>query len=334
MRRYEGSGVPAGSRIAVVANDAIGNFVVSTPLLQMLRTAHAPSTLDYFGGKRTIELQRASDLFDWSFPLHGSNETEALEAIATRKPYDMVVNVETSDFAKRMTEALCDENTFVVGPCHKGGEDLPCSNDAQGKLSADREWISEDVTKRHPILTTGFIGEIFCRLAYLEGPIPRYKVPCADPDTGLPNVLIATAASLPEKLWPIDNWCYVLSKLQQRGARAGLLGAKPSDQMGWKGAESEQRLIDDGLVDDFRGMFTMPQVVGALSKVCAVLTIDNGILHLATAAETPTVGLFRHGIHRLWAPPSSNLTVLTAGEGYEVSEIGVDRVLEAIELAL
>ena len=317
-----------------MANDAIGNFVVSTPLLQMLRAAHSPATLDYYGGKRTIELQRASDLFDWNFPLHGSSEADAEEAMASRKPYDLVVNVETSDFAKRMTEVLCDKDTFVVGPVRNSGEDLAFSDDAQGKLCADREWISEEVTKRHPILSTGFIGEIFCRLAYLEGPIPRYKVPFSDPDCGLPNVLIATAASLPEKLWPIENWAYVLSKLNQRGCHVGLLGAKPSDQMGWKGAESEQKLVDDGLVEDFRGMFTMPQVVGALSKVCAVLTIDNGILHLATAAETPTVGLFRHGIHRLWAPPSSNLTVLTAGEGRDVYQIEVDRVLEAVELAL
>ncbi len=65
-----------------------------------------------------------------------------------------------------------------------------------------------------------------------------------------------------------------------------------------------------------------------------MLTIDNGILHLAVASGTPTVGLFRHGIHRLWAPPSPSLTVLTPGEGQNVAGIAVQTVQEALERAL
>jgi ADP-heptose:LPS heptosyltransferase len=65
-----------------------------------------------------------------------------------------------------------------------------------------------------------------------------------------------------------------------------------------------------------------------------VITIDNGILHLAAATGTPTVGLFRHGIHRLWAPPFANLTVLTPGEKKAVAEIPVQVVQEAIFHAL
>jgi len=78
----------------------------------------------------------------------------------------------------------------------------------------------------------------------------------------------------------------------------------------------------------------LPAVAGALARAKAVLTLDNGILHMAAAAGAPTVGLFRHGIHRLWAPPVAGLTVLTAGEGKPVSEIQPERVIEAVRLAL
>ncbi len=300
----------------------------------MRRAAHKATTLDYYGGKRTIELQRASDLFDWSYPLHGTPDDEAIATINERRPYDLVVNVETSDFAKRMAEEMCGKNTLVVGPCRNGVDDLGYADDDRGRLNADREWISEEVTVKYPILSSGFIAEIFCRLAYLGGPIPPYKVPSADPDMGMPSILIATAASLPEKLWPIEKWVYVMQHLNRKGHSVGLLGAKPSAQAAWQGADLEHLLIDNGYVEDFRGAFTLPQVVGALSKVCAVLTLDNGILHLATAVDTPTVGLFRYGIHRLWAPPSPYLKVMTPEAGESVGNIHADRVLEAIESAL
>jgi ADP-heptose:LPS heptosyltransferase len=156
-------------------------------------------------------------------------------------------------------------------------------------------------------------------------------VPTADPGREIPDLLIATAASLPEKLWPIEKWIEVLKGFK---GSIGLLGAKPSEQgKHWKGADEEAKLLDIG-VQDLRGTFTLPQVVGALANTRAVLTIDNGILHLATAAGTHTVGLFRHGIHRLWAPPFDNLQVLTPGEGREVWEIEVEAVQEALRRAL
>ena len=116
---------------------------------------------------------------------------------------------------------------------------------------------------------------------------------------------------------------------------AGLLGAPVSQQaQHWKGASAEDELVGDGLAIDLRGAFSLPQVVGALGAAKAVLTLDNGILHLAAATSTPTVGLYRHGIHRLWAPPAPNVTVLTAGEGNPVSAIDPAAVLSALSPVL
>ena len=56
-----------------------------------------------------------------------------------------------------------------------------------------------------------------------------------------------------------------------------------------------------------RGRITLPQVAGAIAKAKAVVSLDNGILHLACSTATPTVGLYRNGIHRLWAPPRCRL---------------------------
>ncbi|MBN9500237.1 MAG: hypothetical protein BGO01_05630 [Armatimonadetes bacterium 55-13] len=332
MRRYQGQALSPNPRIAVIANDALGNFVAATPLLQMLRHKFPAAHLSYFGGTRTRELQDASDLFDEGHILHGADFREVCVRALESAPHDLVINLEQQPVARAFAAVLAGPETYVVGPCFNSDSrgDLPYANDEMGRLAMDKNWLNEDTPSRFPFLKTGFISEIFCRLAYLEGPIPRYRVPSSDPGREIPDVLVATAASLPEKLWPIDKWIEVASTLVHSGKAIGLLGAPPREQgKHWKGAEDEERLLDVG-VEDLRGRLTLPQVVGALQGAQAVLTIDNGILHLSAAAGTPTVGLFRHGIHRLWAPPFANLTVLIPGEDELVAEIKVETVLEAI----
>lgn len=334
MVRYEGQPLPPSPRIALIANDAIGNFVVTTPLAQLLRAELSPSVVDYFGGTRTIELQEASDLYDSTFPLHGTTPAESFRTCSDRE-YDLVVNVEATALASAFAGFLSGPSTLVCGPCLGARGPVPYPADSRGDLWRDQEWIAGDLNLRYPFLRSGFIGEILCRLAYREGRLPSYRLPTLAPPIGLPPVLIACSASLPEKIWPAEKWSAVSRWLTDRGMEIGLIGAKPSAQKAfWLGSDAEDAVIASG-VKDLRGTMSLPQVVGALSHAKLVLTLDNGILHLAAASQTSTVGLFRHGIHRLWAPPFASLTILTPGsESTPVAEIPLQSVQEAIESAL
>ncbi|MER3496949.1 MAG: hypothetical protein C4321_07790, partial [Chloroflexota bacterium] len=65
----------------------------------------------------------------------------------------------------------------------------------------------------------------------------------------------------------------------------------------------------------------------ALAQARAVLTIDNGIMHVAAATPVPIVALFRAGIRALWSPPVPNLLAL---EGSPVASIPVVAVRQAL----
>lgn len=340
MKRYQGEDRQAFKRIAVVANDAIGNFAVSTPLLQMLAAAVPGAQIDYFSGNRTQELCDASNLFTESVALHGTDPGEFAIEVSKKgmlSAYDWVINVERTAYSKVASSMLVKEGGYITGPSiGPGGRgDLPFGMDERAKLWEDQEWVSDRITSRYAYLQTGFIGEIFCRLAYLEGDVPRYAIPSAEPNIEVPDILVAMAASLPIKLWPFSKWWDVLDALKEDGLSVGLVGAPPQQQQQyWMGGGQEQELIERGLIKDLRGTMTLPEVTGALAKSKAVLTIDNGILHMAASTSTPIVGLFRHGIHRLWAPPFGNVTVLTPGEGKPVESIEVKSVLSALKTAL
>lgn len=299
----------------------------------MLRAKFPSARIAYFSGPRTEEFWCCDPHIDFGGYVFGRPPAETIARASEQGPFDLMVNVEWSAWPKSFVGLLATEDTAVVGPSlgPTGRSDLEWSDDLQGQLWQDQEWIAPDIRKRYPFLDSSFIGEIFCRLAYLEGPVPSYSVPTEAPAGDVPEVLIAMSASLPEKLWPGEKWKSALAALREEGRTIGLLGAPPSMQgKFWLGNAAEQEIVDLNLAQDLRGRFSMPQVVGALARAKLVLTLDNGILHLAASTRTPTIGLFREGIHRLWAPPALNVAVLSPQPGEIVSAITVQQVLEAV----
>jgi len=336
MRRFLGESLPDTARIALITNDALGNYVVATPLMQMLQMKYPSASLHYYGGTRITELSERATWFEATVSLYGSDPRTLVSGLMKAAPYDLIVNLENSAWAKCLTALLSNGNTMVTGPClsEDGRSDLPFTRDERGDLWRDMEWMSPHITFKYPFLTTGFIGEIFARLAYLDGPMLRYALPSDDPGRPVPDVLIATAASLTEKLWPVDSWIALVQSLRAKGLTVGLVGAKPTEQSRfWRGAGDESGILTKGEAEDLRGVFTLPQVVGAIERCRQVITIDNGILHMACATRTPVAGLFRHGIHRLWAPPASNLTVIEPGENRAVSDLSLEEVLAHVKIS-
>lgn len=332
MRRLMEGVLPPEPAIALLANDSLGNYVVATVVAQMIRRQYADSRLVLFSGDRVRELTEGCSLYDSVERLYGGDPAGVMARVLDARGFDWVLNLESTPMAMVMAGVLGRDGA-VTGPCvgADGRGEIPYEDTAEGAIWKDREWASAGMKGRHPQLTTGFIGEVFARAAYLRGDVPGYMVERADPGE-VPDVLIATAASLEPKLWPVDRWVELVKRLDADGLSVGLVGAKPSEQAQyWQGADAEGSILAGSPLRDFRGVWTLPQVVGALERAKFVVTLDNGILHLACATATPVVGLFRHGIHELWAPPVANLRVVEPGAGGSVAQISVDTIWDVLK---
>ena len=101
VERFTGQELPPAPNIAVIVNDAIGNWVMATPLLTMLRSEFKPGRLDVFCGARTAEFQSASKLADSSYNLHGLSQPEFLQLMGEKRgQYQLIVNLESAGIAK------------------------------------------------------------------------------------------------------------------------------------------------------------------------------------------------------------------------------------------
>ena len=308
MKRWSNQPLAHAPRIALVANDAIGNYVIATSLAVMLRARFAGSRIELWSGDRVRDFVDRGSVFDCAYEFLRRDDAATgaeigrAHAAAGGHAYDLVVNIEDSAQARQLPRRLAAAETFVCGPTEfADGTALPWPNDDRGRLWGHREWIAADIATQFPWLHSGYIGEFFCRLAYCDGPIPQAKVSREPWHGAQPDILIAMSASLPDKLWSVGAWRDALTTLREAGLTIGLIGAAPTAQKShWLGSDAEDMVVTEGLALDMRGQLRLPQVVDCMTKAKAVLTLDNGIMHLAATTDTPVVALFRHGIHRLW----------------------------------
>lgn len=309
--------------IAILFYDAIGDFVVATPLMRGLREKYPGCVIDYFGGERTRELEERSALIDARFSVFGgegglaSLPAFAQEREAAAGPYDLAINLDFHPALALAASLL--RPRFVVGRCYDSEqrELLPRSPDKVDALH-DEFWASPTLLERYEgILSSQFIGEIFCRLARVETDFHRTEVPESEPPGPVPPILIATGGKRPAKLWPGEYWRELITWCEARGLEVGLLGAAPSRQYTqYNTGAVEEALLRETKLIDLRGAFDLPQVCGALRRARACVTIDNGIMHLAGAVGVPTLALFGAGASpwRVWVPSVPHIKVLLGAE--------------------
>lgn len=321
MERYKDQPLGPAPHIGILTSDKLGGFVVTTPLLRGLKERFPNAVVDFFGGERTSELEVSSNYVDWRYSLFGRQDSMAglPRAITHRQdaigPYDLAINLDFEP-ATAFAAALLNPR-YLAGPAMRQdgrGQFLPDDSGPVEMLQTD-DWSADDLLDRYRgLLTSGFIGEIYCRRAYVETDFFNPEVTVVQPAIQIPDLLISTGATRPAKLWPAAYWIRFIQLCQAEDWSVGLLGAAPADQKSYGVQDAEQAILDKTRLIDLRGKLSLPEVAGALQKARACVTIDNGILHLAYSVGTPTVAIIGASPVRLWMPPVANLHLVSPAD--------------------
>lgn len=118
-----------------------------------------------------------------------------------------------------------------------------------------------------------------------------------------PILAMAPAANWVGKTWPAENFAVVAADLLSStgplaGGRLLLLGGR-EDRFA---AEAARRVIPRGRTIDLVGRTDLLTAYAALRRARLFVGNDSGLMHLAAAAGTPTLGLFGPSDERLYGP--------------------------------
>ncbi|MEM6447553.1 MAG: glycosyltransferase family 9 protein [Cyanobacteria bacterium P01_D01_bin.123] len=324
MERFANQPLRSRPHLAVFSSTKVGNFVVTTPLLRGLKEKYPDCTLDFFGSDITCDFETHSPYIDSRFSLY-TKRPDFLEAltttvrdrIETAGPYDLAINCD--EFSELNLVAVT-----AIRPQYLAGGGL--SLDFRRKFDVgeaptqrmlqDDDWDSPDFLRRYRgIITSNYIAELFCRMAYVETDFFKLELPVQPPPFNTPDILIHVTTTRSAKMWPVHYWREIIDWCDSQGLSVGLVGSPPKVQQAlYHSGNNEDALIAETALIDLRGQTSLIELAGAFKQARACISVDAGPLHIAAAVNCPTIALFGNdpdgfgaSPSRLWAPRSPHV---------------------------
>jgi heptosyltransferase-1 len=122
----------------------------------------------------------------------------------------------------------------------------------------------------------------------VEGP-PRWHFAPPVTERALPDrpcVVLLTATSRADKLWPEPDWRALIERFDRAGLATVLPWGSPQE-------EARSRRLADGIASAIvPPWLSMPEAAAMLARASLAIGVDTGFTHLAAALGTPTIGLF------------------------------------------
>jgi heptosyltransferase III len=271
-------------RIAVFRGGALGDVVLTLPILQALRAFYPDSFITFVAPLPQAELAsrgHADCILDlnsaWLVCLF-SPDRDLSQEFRDRLRADLIVSYlsdPTGVVQKKLSDLVSID--FVQGPF---------------RLDLKRRHAVEQLAK--PLERLGIS---------LVDPVPRLPVSGAGPSSH--RLAVHLASGSPQKNWPLENWIELLSRLGP-GFDELIVVAGEAD------VGIAQSLLPRILSKNVRLLENRPlwDLVTELRLAALFLGHDTGVTHLAAAAGTPTVALFGPTDPEIWAPKGEHVCVV------------------------
>jgi ADP-heptose:LPS heptosyltransferase len=290
--------VPQGGRVAIIRIRSMGDCILTTPAIAILKQSRPDLELAVVVERRFAPLYQGNPDLSAVLP----PETQALR----RWKPDLVINLHGGGTSARLT--LGSGANFRAGFAHFRYSFL-----YNVKIPRAQEILGIERT----VHTAEHVASAMFYLGAERMDIPRARLFAAPPSIGGHYALLHPAASAPEKTWPASRFCEVARRL------------KPSLDLDpvFAGAAADN-------LAPFRQWRTvvgapLPELMSLMRGASLFIGNDSGPAHMAAAFGVPSAVIFGNSDPRIWAPWRTQAEVLTGTDG--IGSVSVDEVMAAVE---
>ena len=295
---------PERGRILVIRGGAIGDFILTLPVIAALRQQFPSVHLEILGYPHIVQLALAGGLVDrvesiearalaGFFARHGELSEHLADYFSE---FDIIVSyLYDPDGIFRTNVARCSPAQFIQGP-HRPDE--------RAGIPASRVYLK-------PLE----------RLAIFEAdPVPRLSI------QGRPEkmrmIALHPGSGSAQKNWPEARWSELLQNLINRTDSDLLLVGGEAE------GERLQRLAAALPPTRVRVAQSLPlaDLAKLLERCSGFVGHDSGISHLASALGLPGLVLWGHTVEEVWRPTGERVRILRAPGG--LGALTTDQVFE------
>jgi ADP-heptose:LPS heptosyltransferase len=302
--------------ILAVRNDRFGEFLLNIPAFRALKQSFPEARLSLVVSPACAELAGlvpyADDIIRWAQDRHSWREIFAFSRLLKKKKFGLCVIFNPS--------AEFNLISFLAGIPLRVGYDRKRAF-LLNKKTPDLKHLG----KKHEV-------EYNLELAALAGAKTddlSLCLPLKGEDSRQAGLTVALHpwSSDPSKLWPIENFRALASRLAGLGRQVIIVGGKEEAQKSpvyFSG-------LGSGIVD-LSGKTTLVELAALLKKCALLVSADSGPMHLACCVGTPVLALFRNDIAgktaRRWGPWGKGHAVI---ERSGLAQISAEEVLTKVK---
>jgi heptosyltransferase-2 len=322
--------VAEGEKVLVVATTALGDSLLTTPLLSTLAHHLGPKRVSLLVKAPYADLYKDDPRLHRVFTVRGKYRWESLRGQLRTDPHRiaLLANITEPDLIPELWHS--GVHGFLRYRSRWTRYPRWIANASMLRQPDDKDYASGHAIENNLAMAEALgLAPSTHRLA-----LPQYEQPPAERKQ---VVLIHPGASRANKRWPAENWAKLADALADRfGVDISLTGDR-----------SEKPLTDEiiGLMKspamNEAGFRSLRALATAQAEAIAFLSGDTGPYHLAVAVGCPTVTLFAptdrgssvEACGPLQADPVFHRAIQTANFGDSIATISFERVLaEAVDV--
>ena len=301
------------SKILVIRGGAIGDFILTLPVLSALRQQFPNATLEVLGYPHIAQLAVAGELAD----AVRSIEARPLAGFFARGG---ILEPELQEYFSSFAIIL----SYLYDP--DGIFEANVRRSCKGQFIAGPH--RPDGSKNEH--ATAVFLEPLKRLAIFDADVvPRLTVSVGRNPSSLQSNCIAIhpGSGSEKKNWPIANWIELARRLLDRADVSLLVVGGEAD-----GARIEalKRVLPQDRAEVVFNVL-LPGLAERLAGCALFVGHDSGITHLAAAVGVPVIALWGETSEALWRPLGAEATILRSSTGLQHLEVGaVMRAVTAV----
>ena len=296
--------LPPGARVAVIRLRSLGDCVLTTPALALLK-AHRPDL-----SIAVVVEDRFAQIFE------GNPDIDALLApeVGALRAFDPAMAINFHGGTRSMKLLAASGARIRAGFGHHAGSFL-----YNAKIPRAQEILGEE----RPVHTAEHLASAMFWLGVPHTEIPRAKLVARGPlpeaieGVGPAYAVMHPFASAPDKTWNQEGFLTVARHLEQHHGLTPVIVAGPEDDVA---PFSGYPVLHNAPLSDIKKV---------MESASLFVGNDSGPAHIAAAFGVPVAVLFGPSDPVTWAPWRTTSSVLTSPEG--MPGIGVADVTAAVD---
>jgi len=288
---------PAGTltKILIIRLSSIGDILLSTPFIRQVRHKFPEAKIDFVVKDIYKELLKCNPHIDDFFyidPLSGRKQLAELKEKLKNRSYDIVFDLHNnlrSNYLKRGIKAgrissikkkeKLKQALLVLFKLNLYGRGTPIP---KRYLSVAKDFGVRDDE-----------GGLELQWEKETNLAAEQKVILKGLSFKKPIIGLAPGAGFFTKRWPVKKYVDLIEMIQQnRNNQVVVFGGEKDKEIG-------SYLYEQKGVFNLSGQLTLLETASIISKCSIIITNDSGLMHMATAVQTPVLAIFGSTVKEL-----------------------------------